>query len=234
MSEKHSQRKKDGLKKNLSFFYFSFSFFACTCIYWVNEHKGSRVQLCLQSCESGCATWLPLRPSWVQEMIKSIPLLYRLLCVRYRISTAILICGTFLVPNFLKVVPLWHLQKFPKWTLKNFNFSKNESNKKFKIRFFYSVYFFDFTKNDFKISFKNSKIDTQKNFKFWNLAKKFFSKYTKIFLIQISIFSEITFYFLQKLGDWVRPKISQNQKMQLLILRKKPYLDPQILCSQKV
>lgn len=112
-------KKKGRIKKNLSFFYFSFSFFACTCIYWVNEHKGSRVQLCLQSCKSGCATWLPLRPSRVQEMIKSIPLLYRLLCVRYRISTAILICGTFLVPNFLKVVPLWHLQKFPKWTLKN-------------------------------------------------------------------------------------------------------------------
>ena len=196
MSEKHSQRKKDGLKKNLSFFYFSFSFFACTCIYWVNEHKGSRVQLCLQSCESGCATWLPLRPSRVQEMIKSIPLLYRLLCVRYRISTAILICGTFLVPNFLKVVPLWHLQKFPKWTLKNFNFPKNESNKKFKIRFFYSVYFFDFTKNDFKISFKNSKIDTQKNFKFWNLAKKFFQNTQKFFWskFQFSLKSPFTFY----------------------------------------
>lgn len=165
---------------------------------------------------------------------KPIPNLYRLLCARYRISTAILICGTFLVPNFLKVVPLWHLQKFPKWTLKNFNFSKNESNKKFKIRFFYSVYFFDFTKNDFTISFKNSKIDTQKNFKFWNLAKKIFSKYIKIFLIQISIFSKITFYFLQKLGDWVRPKISQNQKMQLLIFRKKPYMGIHILCSQKV
>lgn len=150
-------KKKGRIKKNLSFFYFSFSFFACTCIYWVNEHKGSRVQLCLQSCESGCATWLPLRPSRVQEMIKSIPLLYRLLCVRYRISTAILICGTFLVPNFLKVVPLWHLQKFPKWTLKNFNFSKNESYKKIQNSIFLLRLFFRFYKKWFHNFFQKFK-----------------------------------------------------------------------------
>lgn len=35
MSEKYSQRKKDRLKKNLSFFHLSFSFFACTCIYYL-------------------------------------------------------------------------------------------------------------------------------------------------------------------------------------------------------
>ena len=74
-----------------------------------NEHKGRRVQLCRQSCESGCATWLPLKPSRVQETLKAIPLMYRHLCVRYRMSTFIYHFRTAFVPKFIKIVPLWYL-----------------------------------------------------------------------------------------------------------------------------
>ena len=123
----------------------------------LNEHKGNRIISPCEIIETGCASWFLAGLIRITRSGKPIPLLYRLLCVRYRISTAILICDTFLVPNFLKVVPLWHLQKFPKWTLKNFNFSKNEANKKIQNSIFLLRLFFRFYKKWFHNFFQKFK-----------------------------------------------------------------------------